>query len=163
MNGAEVYASRMMLLLAPVSASALSRCSSLLTIRLDIHYQLSVCMLDEMMLLALKSLEEVNKYSCFSPSSSIVVKLISVERMDSAFLVLFLLLAVFSGFNCLLSTLVSSKRKMKAKDFFPGSALASKQALLFFCCLNLQSLCNQPCCGWSCHNSDTTCWTPYDF
>jgi multisubunit Na+/H+ antiporter MnhG subunit len=31
---AEVYASRMMLLLAPVSASALSRCSLLLTMRL---------------------------------------------------------------------------------------------------------------------------------
>jgi hypothetical protein len=30
---AEVYASRMMLLLAPVSASALSRCSSLLKMR----------------------------------------------------------------------------------------------------------------------------------
>jgi hypothetical protein len=41
MNGAEVYASRMMLLLAPVSASALSRCYSLLTMRLVIHYQLS--------------------------------------------------------------------------------------------------------------------------
>jgi multisubunit Na+/H+ antiporter MnhG subunit len=34
MHGAEVYASRMLLLLAPVSASALSRCSSLLTMRL---------------------------------------------------------------------------------------------------------------------------------
>jgi hypothetical protein len=75
-------------------------------------------------LLELKGLEEVNKYS--SPSSLLVVKLISVERMDSAFLVLFLLLAVFSGFNCscLLSALISSKRK--AKDFFLGSALASK-------------------------------------
>jgi hypothetical protein len=55
--------------------------------------------------------------------------------MDSAFL--FLLLAFFSGFNCLLSALISSKRQMKAKDFFPGPALASNQALLFFCCLNL--------------------------
>jgi hypothetical protein len=52
-----------------------------------------------------------------------VVKLISVERMDSAFLVLFLLLAVFSGFNCLLSALISSKRNKKAKDFFSGAAL----------------------------------------
>jgi hypothetical protein len=55
--------------------------------------------------------------------------------MDSAFLVLFLLLAVFSGFNHLLSAFISSKMKRKAKDLFPGSALASKQA--FFCCLNL--------------------------
>jgi hypothetical protein len=61
-------------------------------------------------------LEEVNKYS--SPSSLLVVKLISVERMDSAFL--FLLLAVFSSFHCLLSALISSKRERKAKDFFLG-------------------------------------------
>jgi hypothetical protein len=53
-----------------------------------------------------------------------MLKLISVERMDSAFL--FLLLAVFSGFNCLLSELISSKRTRKAKYFFPGPALASK-------------------------------------
>jgi hypothetical protein len=53
--------------------------------------------------------------------------------MDSAFL--FLLLVVFSGFNFLLSALITSKKE--AKDYFPGSALASKQALFFFCCLNL--------------------------
>jgi hypothetical protein len=41
MNGAEVYASRMLLLLALVSASVLSRCSSLLRMRLATHYQLS--------------------------------------------------------------------------------------------------------------------------
>jgi hypothetical protein len=52
--------------------------------------------------------------------------------MDSAFL---LLLAVFSGFNCLLRAIIISKRM--AKDFFPAPALASKQALLFFFCLNL--------------------------
>jgi multisubunit Na+/H+ antiporter MnhG subunit len=45
MNVAEVYASRMMLLLAPVSASALSRCSSLMTMTLATHYELSVCLL----------------------------------------------------------------------------------------------------------------------
>jgi hypothetical protein len=73
-------------------------------------------------LLELNGFEEVNKNS--STSLLLVVKLISVERMDSAFL--FLLLAVFSGFNCLLSALISSKRQRKAKDFFPGSALASK-------------------------------------
>jgi hypothetical protein len=44
--------------------------------------------------------------------------------MDSAFL--FLLLALISGFNFLLSALISSKRKAKA--FFLGPALASKQA-----------------------------------
>jgi hypothetical protein len=43
-------------------------------------------------LLELKGLEEVNKYSSVVSSSLLVVKLISVERMDSAFL--FLLLAV---------------------------------------------------------------------
>jgi hypothetical protein len=87
----------------------------------ETHYQFSGWLLGEMILLDLNGLEEVNKYS--SPSSLLVVKLISVERMDSAFL--FLLLAVFSGFNCgyLLSALISSQRK--AKDFFPGPALAS--------------------------------------
>jgi hypothetical protein len=53
--------------------------------------------------------------------------------MDSAFLVLFLLLAVFSGFNVvfsgfncsyLLSVLISSKRKRKAIHVIPGPALA---------------------------------------
>jgi hypothetical protein len=32
--------------------------------------------------------------------------------------VLFLLVAVFSGFNCLLSALISSKRRQQAKYFF---------------------------------------------
>jgi hypothetical protein len=77
-------------------------------------------------LLELNGLEEVNKYTCCLPSSLLVVKLISVERMDSAFL--FLLLVVLSDFNCHLSAFISSKRKLKAKDFFPGPALASKQA-----------------------------------
>jgi hypothetical protein len=43
--------------------------------------------------------------------------------MDSALLLF--LLAVFSGFNYLLSALISSKRKMNAKDFFPVLDLAS--------------------------------------
>jgi hypothetical protein len=51
-----------------------------------------------------------------------VVKLISIERMDSAFL--FLLLAFFSGFSCLLSKLTSLK--MKAKAFFLDPDLTSK-------------------------------------
>jgi hypothetical protein len=38
-------------------------------------------------LLKLKRFEEVNKYSCSSPSSLLVVKFISIERMDSVFLV----------------------------------------------------------------------------
>jgi hypothetical protein len=62
------------------------------------------------------------KYSSVSSSLLLVVKLISVERMDSDFL--FFLLAVFSGFHCLLIALISPKRK--AKDFFQGPALASK-------------------------------------
>jgi hypothetical protein len=46
--------------------------------------------------------------------------------MDSTFL--FLLLKDFLGFNCscVLSALIASTRK--AKDFFPGTAWASKQA-----------------------------------
>jgi hypothetical protein len=47
--------------------------------------------------------------------------------MDSAFL--FLLLAVFLGFNCFSSALISSKRK--AKDFFPGSALGQTEPCSF--------------------------------
>jgi hypothetical protein len=50
-------------------------------------------------------------------------------------LILFLLLAIFSGFNRLLSALISLKRNRNAKEFFPGPALASKKA--FFCCLKL--------------------------
>jgi hypothetical protein len=75
----------------------------------------------------LKGLEEVKKYYSPPTSSLLVVKLISVERMDSAFL--FLLLAVSSDFICLLSTLISSERKVKY--FFTGPALASKRALFF--------------------------------
>jgi small neutral amino acid transporter SnatA (MarC family) len=52
MNGAEVYASRMMRLLAPVSASALSRCSSLFTMKISTHYQLSGWLLGDMTFLA---------------------------------------------------------------------------------------------------------------
>jgi hypothetical protein len=47
---------------------------------------------------------------------------LTVVRMDSVFL--FLMLAVFSGFNFLLSALISLKSK--AKDFFPVPALVSK-------------------------------------
>jgi hypothetical protein len=61
----------------------------------------------------------------FTKARENVVKLISVaiERRDSTFL--FLEFALFGGFNCLclLIALISSKRK--AKDFFPGTALAS--------------------------------------
>jgi hypothetical protein len=53
-------------------------------------------------LLELNGLEEVNKYSLFSlvSSSLLVAKLISVEKT---------MLAIFLGFNFLLSTLISSK------------------------------------------------------
>jgi hypothetical protein len=89
MNEAEEYASRMMLLLAPVSTSALSRCSSLLTMLGSLPTQCTVVGWDDfasLVLLDLNGLEEVNKYYLFSPLSLLVVKLISVERMDSAFL-----------------------------------------------------------------------------
>jgi hypothetical protein len=56
-----------------------------------------------------------------------VVKLISVERMDSAFLVLFLLLAVCLGFNYLLSALISSKRK--GQRLLSGSSFGFKTSL----------------------------------
>jgi hypothetical protein len=60
--------------------------------------------------------------------------------MDSAFLdALFLLLAVFSDFNCscLSNALIYSKRKMKAGDLFLGPDFASKRAYFLFCCFSL--------------------------
>jgi hypothetical protein len=85
MNGAEVYASRIMLLLAPVSASALSRCSSLLTMGLTTNSVVGWDDFASLVLLVQKGLEEVNKYSLFSASSLLVVKLISVERTEDGF------------------------------------------------------------------------------
>jgi hypothetical protein len=53
----------------------------------------------------------------------------SIERGDiQPSLIFFLLLASFSGFNFLLSALISSKKNRKSKDFFPGPNLASNQA-----------------------------------
>jgi hypothetical protein len=56
--------------------------------------------------------------------------------MDSSFLVALLtacsLFRLQLPFKCIN---FFEKKKEKAKDFFPGPALASKQA--FFCCLNL--------------------------
>jgi hypothetical protein len=51
-NRSEVYASRMLLLLAPVSSCALSRCSSLLTMMRPHHFQLIGWLLGEMIFLA---------------------------------------------------------------------------------------------------------------
>ena len=76
-------------------------------------------------LLDLNKLGEVTKYS--SSSSLLVVKLISIERRDLAFL--FLVFAVFSGFkNCHLSTLISSK--IKAKRLLSGNSFSFKASLL---------------------------------
>jgi hypothetical protein len=49
--------------------------------------------------LDLKGLEEVNKYSSLVSLSLLVVELISVERRNPAFLVLFLLLTTCSLFR----------------------------------------------------------------
>jgi hypothetical protein len=59
-------------------------------------------------LLELKGLEEVNKYS--SPSSLLVVKLISVERMDSAFLGAVLTACSLFRIQLPLKCIISSKR-----------------------------------------------------
>jgi hypothetical protein len=106
------------------------------------YYQLSDWLLGEMIfaslvLLELKGLEEVKRYSLFSPLSLLVDKLISVERKGAAFLVTFL--AAYSLFRHQLSfeCIILFENKMKGKDFFPGPVTASKQALLFLCCLNL--------------------------
>jgi hypothetical protein len=154
MNGiiAEVYASRMMLLLTPVSTSALSRCSSLLTMRLTTNSVVGWDDFGSLVLLLLNGLEEVNKYSFSSPSSLLVDKLISVERRQGGFSLPCSLLTACSLFrlqlklpfeciNCLLIALISSKSK--AKDFFLGPALASKKA--FSCCLILTKLLLRSC------------------
>jgi hypothetical protein len=52
MNGDEVYASSMMLLMPPVSANSLRKRSSWLTMRLAIHYQFNGWLLVEILLLA---------------------------------------------------------------------------------------------------------------
>jgi hypothetical protein len=87
-------------------------------------------------LIELNILEEVKKYSCLSPSSLLVVKLISVERRNSAFLeTLLVALSIFS-LKLSLSALISSKSKLNTKDFFPDPDLASKH--VYFCCLNFE-------------------------
>jgi hypothetical protein len=47
-----------------------------------------------------------------------VVKLISVEETKDGFSLLFVLLAVFSAFICLLSAFISSKREIRPKTSF---------------------------------------------
>jgi hypothetical protein len=49
--------------------------------------------------------------------------------MDSAISFFFLLLAVFSGFNCLLSALISSKRKQEGLRLLSGSSFGFKASL----------------------------------
>jgi hypothetical protein len=62
------------------------------------YYSIVITVVAEMMIFLL---EEIKKYS--PTSSLLVVNLNSIERRDSAFLVLFLQLSVVSGFNCLLN------------------------------------------------------------
>jgi hypothetical protein len=57
----------------------------------------------------IKGLEEFKEYSLLSPSSLLAFKLISLERRDAA--LFFLLPAVFSDFNYLLSALIFSKAR----------------------------------------------------
>jgi hypothetical protein len=52
--------------------------------------------------------------------------------MDSALLVLFLLLAVFLGFNCLLSKLNTSKRKQESQKLLSGSSFGFKARPFLF-------------------------------
>jgi hypothetical protein len=98
MNGkvAEVYASRMMLLLlAAVSASVLSRCSSLLTMRLttnsvDSCWVRWFCYISFARVIGYGSSKKLLFIFSFINSSGWINSSISVERMDSAFLGIFL-------------------------------------------------------------------------
>jgi hypothetical protein len=47
-------------------------------------------------------------------------------------LLLFVLLAVFSGFNCLFSALISSKRKQEGQRLPSGSSFGLKESLVVF-------------------------------
>jgi hypothetical protein len=88
-------------------------------------------------LLEINVLEELNKYSSFVSSSLQVVKLISVETTDDgSSLSLLTACSLFSlqlqlPFECI------NFFEKEGQDFFPCRSLASKQALLLFCCLNL--------------------------
>jgi hypothetical protein len=57
-------------------------------------------------------------------------QIIFSREVGSAFL--FLLLAVFSGFNCLLSALISSKRKQEGQRLLSGSSFGFKENLALF-------------------------------
>jgi hypothetical protein len=77
-----------------------------------------------LVLLELKGLEEVNKYSL--PSSLLVLKLILVERVDSAFLDA--LLTACSLFRLQLPFKCINFFEKEGQRLFLGSTLVSKQA-----------------------------------
>jgi hypothetical protein len=57
--------------------------------------------------------------------------------MDSAFLGALLTACSLFRLQLPFECINFFEKETKAKDFFPGPALAPKQALLFFCCLHL--------------------------
>jgi hypothetical protein len=138
-NTAEVYASRMMLLLAPVSVSAVSRCSSMLTMRLTTNSVVGLDDFASLVLLDLNGLEEVNKYSYFTPSSLLVVKLISVERMHQGFSIPCSLLTACSLFRLQLpfKCINFFKKTEGGQRLLSRSSFGFKASLILFCCLNL--------------------------
>jgi hypothetical protein len=79
-------------------------------------------------LLEIKELEGVKKYCVSLPL--LVVKFISVEKIDSAFLVPLDTACSLFRLQLSLSSLISSK--INAKDFFPGPALVSNRIFLLF-------------------------------
>jgi hypothetical protein len=82
-----------------------------------------------LVLLELNSFEEVNKYSCFSPSSLLVVKLISVERMDSAFVLFFCsLFRLQLPFKCI----NFFKKEKEGQRFLSGYSSGFKANLVVF-------------------------------
>jgi hypothetical protein len=81
-------------------------------------------------LLDLNGLEEVNKYSSFVSSSLLVVKLISVERMDSAFLDS--LLTACSLFRHQLPFRYTNFFEKEGQRFLSGSSFGFKASLVVF-------------------------------
>jgi hypothetical protein len=82
-----------------------------------------------MILLYLNGLEEVNKYSCSSPSSLLVVKLISVERMDSAFLVALLTACILFRLKLPFECINFFEKEKEGKRLLSGSSFGFKASL----------------------------------
>jgi hypothetical protein len=82
-----------------------------------------------LILLDLNGLEEVNNYSCSSPSSLLVVKLISVEKMDSAFLITLLTVCSLFRLQLPFECINFFKKEKEHQRMLSGSSFGFKASL----------------------------------